>query len=244
MAPAVHATGPRGAFTINGAQSYENLFTLDGAVINENLRGAPIDALHRRRAAGSHRRQRRCVGRIRPVLGRHRERHHEVGRQHVQRIVPHVVRQRQLALVYAVRIDAAHREADAEAQGRQDRADVRGDVRRPGEERAAVVLSARRASRQQESTRTTAVDQSFRTSATNDEKRYEGKLTYTPRPGHSLQGSYLGMDQVLKNFTRLERDGSGEPDRPGAAAGSATRCTTPACCGRISSSKRSIRRAT
>src|SRR3954470_22675027 len=26
MAPAVHATGPRGGFTINGSQSYENLF--------------------------------------------------------------------------------------------------------------------------------------------------------------------------------------------------------------------------
>ena len=37
-----HATGPRGAFTINGSQSYENLYTLNGAVINENLRGAPM----------------------------------------------------------------------------------------------------------------------------------------------------------------------------------------------------------
>ena len=42
MAPAVHATGPRGAYTINGSQSYENLFTLNGAVINENLRGVPM----------------------------------------------------------------------------------------------------------------------------------------------------------------------------------------------------------
>ena len=42
MAPAVHATGPRGAFTISGSQSYENLFTLDGAVITENLRGSPF----------------------------------------------------------------------------------------------------------------------------------------------------------------------------------------------------------
>ena len=29
MAPAVHATGPRGAFTINGALSYENLYTAE-----------------------------------------------------------------------------------------------------------------------------------------------------------------------------------------------------------------------
>src|SRR5439155_5565587 len=42
MAPAVHATGPRGAVTISGAQSYENVYTMDGAVITENLRGSPF----------------------------------------------------------------------------------------------------------------------------------------------------------------------------------------------------------
>jgi hypothetical protein len=40
MAPAVHATGPKGAFSIAGSQSYENLYTLNGAVIVENLRGS------------------------------------------------------------------------------------------------------------------------------------------------------------------------------------------------------------
>jgi hypothetical protein len=43
MAPALHATGPRGAYTINGSQSYENRYTLNGAIINENLRGAPMN---------------------------------------------------------------------------------------------------------------------------------------------------------------------------------------------------------
>ncbi len=42
MAPAVHPTGPRGAYTINGSQSYENLWIVNGAVINENLRGLPM----------------------------------------------------------------------------------------------------------------------------------------------------------------------------------------------------------
>src|SRR5215213_4327616 len=40
MSPAVHATGPRGAFSIDGALSYENLYLLNGGVINENLRGS------------------------------------------------------------------------------------------------------------------------------------------------------------------------------------------------------------
>src|SRR5262249_9034903 len=42
MAPAVHATGPRGAYTLAGSQSYENIYTLNGAVITENLRGVPF----------------------------------------------------------------------------------------------------------------------------------------------------------------------------------------------------------
>ena len=41
MAPSVHATGPGGAFSIAGALSYENVYTVNGAVIVENLRGSP-----------------------------------------------------------------------------------------------------------------------------------------------------------------------------------------------------------
>ena len=44
--------------------------------------------------------------------------------------------------------------------------------------------------KKQESTRTTAVT-NIAYIRTNDEKRYEGKLTYTPRANHSLQGSYF-----------------------------------------------------
>ena len=47
MAPSVHATGPRGAFSVNGALSYENLYTLNGAVIVENLRGAAYPSTSR-----------------------------------------------------------------------------------------------------------------------------------------------------------------------------------------------------
>ncbi len=37
----VNASGPNNAITIAGAQSYENLFLVNGVVINENLRGTP-----------------------------------------------------------------------------------------------------------------------------------------------------------------------------------------------------------
>jgi outer membrane receptor protein involved in Fe transport len=36
-------TGPNAAITISGAQSYESLYTMNGVVLNENLRGQPFD---------------------------------------------------------------------------------------------------------------------------------------------------------------------------------------------------------
>ena len=39
LAPGVHQTGPSDNITISGAQSYENLFLINGVVVNENLRG-------------------------------------------------------------------------------------------------------------------------------------------------------------------------------------------------------------
>ncbi|HEX7707026.1 MAG TPA: carboxypeptidase regulatory-like domain-containing protein, partial [Thermoanaerobaculia bacterium] len=46
LAPGVHLTGPRSGgqnqITISGAHSYENLFLLNGVVINENLRGQSL----------------------------------------------------------------------------------------------------------------------------------------------------------------------------------------------------------
>lgn len=43
LSPGVHATGPGGNFTISGSMSFENLFMVNGVVVNENLRGQPFD---------------------------------------------------------------------------------------------------------------------------------------------------------------------------------------------------------
>ncbi|HEX9983455.1 MAG TPA: carboxypeptidase regulatory-like domain-containing protein [Thermoanaerobaculia bacterium] len=43
LAPGVTANGPNGNAVISGGPSYENLFIIDGAVVNENLRGQPHD---------------------------------------------------------------------------------------------------------------------------------------------------------------------------------------------------------
>src|SRR5262249_13876640 len=43
QAPAVHATGPSGAFSIAGSTSFESLFMVNGGAVTENLRGTPYD---------------------------------------------------------------------------------------------------------------------------------------------------------------------------------------------------------
>jgi outer membrane receptor protein involved in Fe transport len=42
VAPAAHATGPNNAITIGGAMSADNLFMLDGVQIQDNIRGTPF----------------------------------------------------------------------------------------------------------------------------------------------------------------------------------------------------------
>jgi len=43
LAPGTHTTGPNNNVTIAGAMSFENLWTINGVVINENLRGQALD---------------------------------------------------------------------------------------------------------------------------------------------------------------------------------------------------------
>lgn len=43
LSPGVNQNGPGGAFTISGAQSFDNQFTVDGAVIVDNIRGTPYN---------------------------------------------------------------------------------------------------------------------------------------------------------------------------------------------------------
>src|SRR6185369_5126119 len=43
LAPSVHPTGPSGSYSIAGAQTFENLFLVNGVTVNENLRGQAYD---------------------------------------------------------------------------------------------------------------------------------------------------------------------------------------------------------
>ena len=68
--------------TISGAMSYDNLYLVNGAVVNENLRGQTgARPLHRGRHPGDDRPHRRHLGGVRPLHRRRGLRDHEVGRQ-------------------------------------------------------------------------------------------------------------------------------------------------------------------
>ncbi|MEO5741975.1 MAG: TonB-dependent receptor [Vicinamibacterales bacterium] len=199
MAPALHATGPRGAYSINGSQSYENVYTLDGAIINENLRGAPMnpyieDALQEVTVAtaGVSAEYGRFSGGIANAItksggnifsGSFRT---SFANENWRAYSPFDLTQLALAPSVKLKLDKIVPTYEATFGGPI------------AKERLWFFAAMRR--QQQESTRTT-----FSTLIpyirTNDEKRYEGKLTYTPTRGHSVRGSYLYMDQVLRNNT-------------------------------------------
>jgi Carboxypeptidase regulatory-like domain/TonB dependent receptor len=199
MAPALHATGPRGAYTINGSQSYENLYTLDGAIINENLRGAPMnpyieDALQEVTvaSAGVSAEYGRFSGGIANAVtksggntfsGSFRT---SFANEKWRTYTPYESTQLIFNPSLKLKLDKTVPTYETTFGGPM------------AKDRLWFFLAMRQ--QQQESTRTT-VSTNIPYVRTNDEKRYEGKLTYTLRPGHSVRGSYLYMDQVLKNST-------------------------------------------
>lgn len=199
MAPALHATGPRGAYTINGSQSYENLYTLNGAIINENLRGAPMtpyieDALQEVTvaSAGISAEYGRFSGGVANAItksggdrfsGSFRTSFaNDSWRSHTP-------------------FESTQLIANPAAQLKLDKTVPTYETTFGGplaRERLWFFTALR--NQRQESTRTT-VQTNLSYIRANDETRYEGKLTYTARPGHSVQGSYLGLNQVLRNNT-------------------------------------------
>jgi hypothetical protein len=199
MAPSVHPSGPRGAYTINGSQSYENLFTLNGAVITENLRGAPFslyieDALQETTVAtaGISAEYGRFEGGVANAItksggnifsGSFRT---SFANDSWRSFTPFESTQLIANPALKLKLDKTVPTYEMTFGGplKKDRLWFFGAMRR----------------QKQESTRTT-VATNIPYIRTSDEKRYEGKLTYNARPGHSVQASYLKMDQVQKNST-------------------------------------------
>jgi hypothetical protein len=200
MAPAVHPTGPRGAYTINGSQSYENLYLLNGAVINENLRGLPMtpyieDAIQEVTIASAG---------VSAEYGRF-----------AGGVATAVTRSGGNTFNGSFRTTFANDSWRSFTPFESTQLNVNPD-RKPSDLKLDVTVPTYEAtlggpvqtdklwfftamrSQVQKSQRTTVATNIPYTFA-NDEQRYEGKLTYAPRVGHSLQGSFLKLNQVLEN---------------------------------------------
>jgi hypothetical protein len=201
MSPAVHPSGPRGAYTINGSQSYENLYIVNGAVINENLRGLPMtpyieDAIQEVTVAtaGVSAEYGRFSGGVATAVtksggntldGSFRT---TFANDSWRSFTPFE------STELAVNPNRKPSELKLDKTVPTYEATVGGPLRQD----ELWFFGAMR-SQVQKSQRTT-VFTNIPYTFTNDEQRYEGKLTYTPRAGHSLQGTYFKLTQLLDNY--------------------------------------------
>jgi hypothetical protein len=202
MAPAVHPTGPRGAYTINGSQSYENLYILNGGVINENLRGMPMtpyieDAIQEVTVAtaGVSAEYGRFAGGVATAVtksggnsfgGSFRT---TFANDNWRSLTPFQTTQ----LLTVPGMTRSRLKADRVVPIYE--ATIGGPVSQD----RLWFFGAGRSQKQVEQRTTVGTNVPYE--RRNEEQRYEGKLTYTPKPGHSLQGSYFKLNQTIFNFT-------------------------------------------
>ena len=201
IAPAVHPTGPRGAYSINGSQSYENLYILNGAVINENLRGMPMtpyieDAIQEVTVAtsGVSAEYGRFSGGVATAVtksggnifsGSFRT---TLANDSWRSLTPFQTTQLLTTTLTRSQLKADRTVPIYEAT-----------LGGPVSEDHLWFFAAMRSQKQVEQRTTVGTNIPYQ--RRNEEQRYEGKLTYTPRTGHSLQGSYFQLNQTLFNFT-------------------------------------------
>jgi hypothetical protein len=188
LAPALHATGPAGDYSFAGAMSFESLFTVDGVVSTENLRGQPYtlyieDALQETTIATSG---------VSAEYGRFGG-----------------------GLVAAVTKSGGDRFSGSYRQSFNN--DDWRAVSPFGEAKLDKIVptyeytfggpvvkqrlwffNVGRFQDQQSSRSTTATNIPF--VRANDEKRYEIKGTYSPAAGQTAKVSYTKIDQSVENF--------------------------------------------
>ena len=97
LAPGVANSGFRESTPVMaGAPSFENLYMVNGVVINENIRSSDPRSVHRRRHPGNHHFGLRRFGGVRSLHRRRDQRHHQVRRQRVRRFAANQLRERGL----------------------------------------------------------------------------------------------------------------------------------------------------
>jgi hypothetical protein len=193
MFPGVHPTGPSGGYSINGAASFESVFTINGVSVTENLRGQPLhlyieDALQETTVVSSG---------LSAEYGRFGG-----------GLVNAITKSGGNEFSGSYRLSLAN---DSWRSKTPFVNDTMLDTTIPTHEYtfggplAHDQLWFFNAGRfqAQENALTTAAPTAIPYTRTNDEQRYEGKLTYSPAGGHTVTGSYLRVDQELGNYTQF-----------------------------------------
>lgn len=187
MAPAVHPTGPAGAYSIGGAVSFESLFTLNGVVITENLRGQPYtlyveDAIQETTVATSG---------ISAEFGRF-----------TGGVVTAVTKSGGNTFSGSYResfVNDNWRTVTPIKESRLDKLVPTHEYTFGGpvvRNRLWFFTAGRLQNQQASRTLATTNIPYVRTS---NENRYEGKVTFSPGTGQSLQVSYIHISQLVKN---------------------------------------------
>ena len=189
MAPAVHATGPAGNYSISGAMSYESLFTVDGVVVTENLRGTPYtlyieDALQETTVA---------TGGVSAEFGR-------FGGGLVAAVTKSGSDRFSGTFRESINNDnwrtkTPFNEAKLDKVVPTHEYTIGGPIAR----RQLWFFNAGRFQDQQRSLTTQVTSIPF--VRDTDEKRYEIKGTYTPGTGHSAKVAYTKIEQQILNNT-------------------------------------------
>jgi outer membrane receptor for ferrienterochelin and colicin len=188
LAPGVFQTGPAGNTVINGAQSYQNLYLVNGVVVNENLRGQPFD-LFIEDAIEETTVQ---TGNISAEYGRFSG-----------GVVNTITRSGGNEFSASLRINLDNEDWVATAPGETGKADEINEVYegtfggRIIRDRLWFFLAARdRTDSTEGQTRYTDVAYPRE----NEETRLEGKLTFAPSANHRFVGSYFEIDETQTNY--------------------------------------------
>jgi outer membrane receptor protein involved in Fe transport len=195
LTPGVFATGPRNeaantyGISVSGSQSYENLFMVNGVVVNENIRGQALplyieDAIQETTVttAGVSAEYGRFAGGVINTLTK------SGGND----------------LSASLRVSFTNPMWSEPTELTVERDDVLNDIYEAtlggflAKDKLWYFLAGRSVEAST-STQTALTNLPF--DQVNSQNRWEGKLTFSPVPDHRLVGSYISIDQQTDNYT-------------------------------------------
>ncbi len=185
LSPGVNQNGPSGAVTISGAQSFENLFTVNGVATIDNIRGTPFtlfieDAIQETTTSTSS---------VSAEFGRFQG-----------GVVNTITKSGGNNFSGTFRTSLANDAWTAVSPAKETRVQdilptYEATLGGPIWKDKIWFFGAGRFNKTSEARQTAAPAPRIAYSRDNDEKRYEGKLTLSPVQNHTLTGSYIRIDR-------------------------------------------------